>query len=168
MPPPLKPLFPSMHSATAAAANVSPPPASPPFTPGPCPPCPPAPHQRPPRRQHHPGHARARHGAKPSPPQQATRAPPPPPPKPRSSSACLSPSEPVAASFTCLLPLLHAAKSNALAPHAAQHARQAPIPFKLLMASELPWAAARRNHRMASALSCAIPRPSRNMTPKLF
>ncbi len=48
-----------------------------------------------------------------------------------------------------------------------QHARQAPHRFNAAVAYAFLWAAARRNHRMASVLSCATLRPCSNMMPKL-
>jgi hypothetical protein len=89
----------------------------------------------------------------------------------------------VAASFTRLLPLLQSAAGTRLAAAGArlaaekcprginptfrvsQHARQAPNSCNAAAASAPPWAAARRYNRMASALSCATPRPSSNMQP---
>ena len=47
-------------------------------------------------------------------------------------------------------------------------ALQTPNCFKAAVAFACPCAAARRYHRMASALSGATPRPSANMLPKLF
>ena len=46
-------------------------------------------------------------------------------------------------------------------------ARHAPNFFNASMAFAYPCAAARRYNRMASALSCATPRPFSNMRPKL-
>ncbi len=53
-------------------------------------------------------------------------------------------------------------------PDVAQHERQAPNRFNAEMASVCAWAAAKRNHRMASVRSFVTPLPFSNMSPKLF
>ena len=51
---------------------------------------------------------------------------------------------------------------------AKRRLQAAPSRFNAAEAIAYPWAAARRYHLMASALSRATPRPFANMQPKLY